>query len=106
MESAQLTERQTQALFGDIKGLQRDMQEAVGQDASSMEEIMARVREAVAEGKVESVVMTVGTQRRAVLEAVAYGCFLRDVERWVDSEYELLTPINASGAGGGPGMAM
>lgn len=36
MESAQLTERQTQALFGDIKALQRDMQEAVGQDAGSM----------------------------------------------------------------------
>jgi hypothetical protein len=36
MESAQLTERQTQALFGDIKGLQADMQAAVGQDAGSM----------------------------------------------------------------------
>ena len=31
-----LTERQTQALFGDIKALQADMQSAVGQDASSM----------------------------------------------------------------------
>ena len=30
--------------------------------------------------------MTVGTQRRAVLEAVAYGCFLRDVEGDVDDK--------------------
>ncbi|KAL4420096.1 hypothetical protein ABPG77_000577 [Micractinium sp. CCAP 211/92] len=101
VESAQLTERQTQALFGDIKALQRDMQEAVGQDAGSMEEIMARVQQAVADGKVESVVMTVGTQRRAVLEAVAYGCFLRDVECWVDGEWEqLLTPVAAASAAG------
>lgn len=101
VESAQLTERQTQALFGDIKALQRDMQEAVGQDAGSMEEIMARVQQAVADGKVESVVMTVGTQRRAVLEAVAYGCFLRDVESWVDGEWEqLLTPVAAASTAG------
>jgi hypothetical protein len=40
--------------------------------------------------------LQVGTQRRAVLEAVAYGCFLRDVESWVDSEFELLTPIGAA----------
>lgn len=36
LESATLTERQTQALFGDIKALQRNMQDAVGQDAGSM----------------------------------------------------------------------
>lgn len=42
----------------------------------------------------------VGTQRRAVLEAVAYGCFLRDVESWVDTEYELLTPVAAAGGAG------
>jgi hypothetical protein len=96
LESATLTERQTQALFGDIKALQRNMQDAVGQDAGSMEEIIQRVQEAVKDGRVESVVMTVGTQRRAVLEAVAYGCFLRDVESWVDTEYELLTPVSAA----------
>lgn len=62
---------------------------------------MARVQQAVADGKVESVVMTVGTQRRAVLEAVAYGCFLRDVESWVDGEWEqLLTPVAAASTAG------
>lgn len=59
---------------------------------------MARVQQAVADGKVETVAMTVATQRRAVLEAVAYGCFLRDVESWVDGEWEqLLTPVSAVG---------
>ena len=35
--------------------------------------------------------MSVGTQRRAVLEAVAYGTFLRDIENYVDTEYQLLS---------------
>ena len=62
----------------------------------------------MADDKVESVVVTVGTQRRAVLEAVAYGCFLRDVESWVDGDYAaLLTPVTPAAAGdsGGPMMA-
>lgn len=95
-EGAALVERQTKALFGDVKALQAEMQEVVGQDASSIEELMQRVQSAVADGSVESVTMTVGTQRRAVLEAVAYGCFLRDVESWVDTEYALLTPTTSA----------
>ena len=91
-EGAALVERQTEALFGDAKKLQAEMQEAVGLDAASMEELMQRVQEAVASDKVESVTMTVATQRRAVLEAVAYGCFLRDIETWVDTDYGLLNP--------------
>jgi len=39
-EGAALVERQTKALFGDVKSLQLQMNEAVGQDASSMEELM------------------------------------------------------------------
>lgn len=34
--------------------------------------------------QVETLTMTVATQRRAVLEAVAFGTFLRDVETHVD----------------------
>lgn len=37
-------------------------QEAVGQDASSMEELMERVQRSVADGTVDSVTITVGTQ--------------------------------------------
>jgi hypothetical protein len=100
-EGAALVERQTRALWGDVQALQAQMQEVVGQDAGSMEELMARVQRAVADDGVETVVVTAGTQRRAVLEAVAYGCFLRDVESWVDGEYAaLLTPAPGAGAGG------
>lgn len=99
IEGAALVERQTKALFGDVKALQTQMQEAVGSDAASMEELMQRVQQAVADGNVEVLDMTVGTQRRAVLEAVAYGCFLRDVESWVDRDYALLTPTTG---GNGP----
>ncbi|KAK9820618.1 hypothetical protein WJX72_012335 [[Myrmecia] bisecta] len=85
-EGAALVEMQTSALFGNLSVLQKQMQEAVGQDANSMEELMERVQKVVADGQVESVTITVGTQRRAVLEAVAFGTFLRDVETHVDNE--------------------
>ena len=75
-------------------------------NANSREELMQRVQQAVGEGKVEVVHVTVATQRRAVLEAVAFGTFLRDVETHVDTEYALLTPApvgprGQSGGGGG-----
>lgn len=80
------------------------LQEAVGTDANSMEELMERVQSAVNSGAVESVTITVGTQRRAVLEAVAFGTFLRDVETHVDTEYALLTPPSVDGGSGGGGQ--
>ena len=72
-----------------------------------MEELMESVKNAVNSEAVESVAITVGTQRRAVLEAVAFGTFLRDVETFVETEYALLTPPNPkadSGGGGGGGQ--
>ena len=60
-------------------------------------------QEAVQTDKVEAIVISVGTQRRAVLEAIAFGSFLRDVETHVDAEYQLLTPISSFG-GSGPGF--
>jgi hypothetical protein len=83
------------------------LQEVVGTDATSMEELMERVQNAVNSGAVESVAITVGTQRRCVLEAVAFGTFLRDVETFVETEYALLTPPKPSsewGDGGGGGQ--
>lgn len=79
------------------------LQEAVGTDATSMEELMERVQKAVSSGTVESVTITVGTQRRAVLEAVAFGTFLRDVETHVETEFALLTPPSSGGDGGSGG---
>ncbi|GFR44870.1 hypothetical protein Agub_g6213 [Astrephomene gubernaculifera] len=93
VEGAALVERQTSALLGDIKKLTQQMQEVVGADAGSMQEAMARMAKAVEQDLVETVTMQVATQRRSVLEAVAFGTFLRDVESWVQSEYALLTPL-------------
>lgn len=61
------------------------------------------MQDAVAKDTVEALNITVGTQRRAVLEAIAFGTFLRDVENYVDNEYQLLTPVLAAGKGGGGG---
>ncbi|GFH15812.1 uncharacterized protein HaLaN_12117 [Haematococcus lacustris] len=88
-EGAALVERQTSALLGDIKVLAAQVQAAVGKDASSMEEVMERMAKAVESDAVETLLMTVATQRRAVLEAVAFGTFLRDVESWVDQDVQL-----------------
>lgn len=101
-EGAALVERQTSAVLGDIQRLTQEIQAAVGRDASSMDEVMERMAKAVEKDQVETLTMTVGTQRRAVLEAVAYGTFLRDVETWVQVDYGLLTPLPAPrGFGGG-----
>lgn len=62
-----------------------------------------RVQQLVSDGSVESMVISVGTQRRAVLEAVAFGTFLRDVEEHVGDEYELLTPARMPPYGKGEG---
>eukprot|EP00198_Chlamydomonas_reinhardtii_P001710 XP_001691046.1 predicted protein [Chlamydomonas reinhardtii] len=93
VEGAALVERQTSALLGDIKKLTAQMQEAVGDDADSMQEAMSRMARAVENDLVETVTMQVQTQRRSVLEAVAFGTFLRDVEGWVQNDYQLLTPL-------------
>ncbi len=45
VEGAALVERQTNALFGDVRELQAQMQSTVGQDAASMEELMQRVQQ-------------------------------------------------------------
>lgn len=43
-EGAALVETQTSALFGDITALALQMQQAIGQDATSLEEVLQRVQ--------------------------------------------------------------
>lgn len=110
VEGAAVVERQTTALFGDVKLLTQQMQAALraGGPVTSPSELYARIERAVAENAVETLAMTVGAQRRVVLEAVAFGAFLRDVEDRVDVEFGgLLTPMPpppGGGGRGGPGM--
>lgn len=54
VEGGALVERQTSALFGDIKRLSLQMQEAVGTEIESAEELMARVANAIEKEKVRS----------------------------------------------------
>lgn len=93
MEGVQVAERQTGALFGSIEELQREMQNAVSGDAATPEELMSAVNDAVAQKKVQTLTLAYASQRRLVLEAVAFGAFLRQSETYID-EYnpKLLTP--------------
>lgn len=92
-EAAEVVQRQTTAVCGDVKKLMKEMRSVIGDDAISLEEVLQRVEVAVTEQKVQCLTMSIATQRRGVLEAVAFGCFLRDVETWVEREYDLLTPL-------------
>ena len=63
---------------------------------------MERVQDVVGGGKVKTVTLPVATQRRVVLEAVAFGSFLGDAESYVDAyDGRLLTPAPAAAP---PGM--
>lgn len=68
----------------------------------SVEDLLNRVQEAVLQESVATLTMTVGTQRQAVLEAVAFGTFLRDVETWVNEDYGLLTSLPSPKPNSGP----
>jgi hypothetical protein len=106
LEGVVLAERQTGALFGSVETLAREMQSALeegGEPITSPEELMRRVEDVVGGGKVATVTLPVATQRRVVLEAVAFGSFLRDAEAFVDArDGRLLTP--APRPRGPPGM--
>ena len=106
LEGVVLAERQTGALFGSVEALAREMQSALeegGEPITSPEELMRRVEDIVGGGKVATVTLPVATQRRVVLEAVAFGSFLRDAETFVDArDGRLLTP--APPRQGPPGM--
>mmetsp|Transcript_23849 Transcript_23849/g.28813 ORF Transcript_23849/g.28813 Transcript_23849/m.28813 type:complete len:437 (+) Transcript_23849:158-1468(+) len=89
-EGVTLVERQTGALFGSIETLQKEMQEAMGDDIETPNDLMKRMKEVVETDQVETLKLTYSTQRRIILEAVAFGTFLRDIETKVTNEHQLL----------------
>lgn len=96
MEGVSLVERQTTGLFGPVEQLSAQMAAAIGPDVQSREDFMRRMASAIEAGTVETVTLPYATQRRLVLEAVAFGAFLRDVEEGVIAKHEgLLTPTRA-----------
>ena len=110
LEGVVLAERQTGALFGSVETLAKEMQSALedstltgGEPITTPEQLMAKVEDIVVREKVKTVTLPVSTQRRVVLEAVAFGSFLRDAETMVDArDGRLLTPAPARQ--GPPGM--
>jgi hypothetical protein len=89
-EGSTLFESQTRGLFGDINELQEEIRRALGGDdqdvMSSPQDLLIRLQEVIATGEVRSLTLTVAAQRRVVLEAVAFGAFLRDIENYVAKE--------------------
>ena len=105
-EGMVLAERQTGALFGNISDLANEMQKALEEGVegnrepiTSAEMLSERMNDVVSADKVSTITVAYSTQKRVVLEAVAFGSFLRDVEEKV-GEYELLTELPRSGGGG------
>lgn len=91
-EAGALVERQTTGLFGSVDALQRQMIEAIGPGIDSAEAFMKATHAAIESGAVETLTLPYASQRRVVLEAVAFGSFLRDVEgRVMGHETALLT---------------
>ena len=106
MEGVMVAERQTGALFGSIEELQREMQDAVGMNAVTPAELMDAVNDAVSSKKVQTLTLAYASQRRLVLEAVAFGNFLRQSETYIDGyNAKLLTPT-PKGPTGPPGASL
>ena len=63
------------------------------------DEFLERMRDVVKEDKVDILVMSLSDQRRVVLEAVAFGAFLRDAESNIEllADEPILTPNQAKG---------
>mmetsp|Transcript_21762 Transcript_21762/g.39124 ORF Transcript_21762/g.39124 Transcript_21762/m.39124 type:complete len:560 (-) Transcript_21762:1666-3345(-) len=101
VEAARLIQDYESALFGDLGELQQQFNDALTAEGPPMtpNELMDRMKSAVEEEKVDVLIMNFTDQRRIVLEAVAFGTFLRDAESTIDanSPYPLLTPSQLRG---------
>mmetsp|Transcript_64946 Transcript_64946/g.205176 ORF Transcript_64946/g.205176 Transcript_64946/m.205176 type:complete len:448 (+) Transcript_64946:123-1466(+) len=99
-EGVALVERHTAALFGDVMTLKKQMQDVLGDDPlMEQADVIKRLQEAVRGDEIETVTLTYNTQRRVVLEAVAFGSFLHDVESEVNFSYDLtpMLPVRYNG---------
>jgi len=97
VEGVSLVERHTGALFGSIEHLNREFQQAMeagdgGAPIETPQQLSERIQDAVMNDKVATLVLTYSTQQHVILEAVAFGSFLRDAESMVaGTEPRLLT---------------
>jgi len=92
LESQHAIEQQVTELFGDPETLWQRLVDAVRPTSGSKEEL-TRLRQAVADGKVESASVTVASLRHLALEGVAFGFLLSKAE---DGASQVLTYTESS----------
>jgi len=97
-EAAVLLQEYQYAHFGNIRDLQKEMAQAIGPMESpqpSQDQIVKKITEAVENDIVQTIVITFADQRRLILEAVAFGSFLREVEDHIlkKADEDILTPL-------------
>jgi hypothetical protein len=101
LESTQMVQDYLKALFGDVKVLMRQIQEVVNEPTpvTTPEEYTERMLKAVELNKIDMVEITVTGLRRMVLEAVAFGTFLKDAESFVEvtADRPVLTMVSKKG---------
>ena len=84
-----------------MQDLQTEMQNVMeGKEFDSQEKMFEAMQAALEGDEIQALTLTFADQRRVILEAVAFGSFLRDTEAYVEvSHTSLLTPA-PSGPGG------
>jgi len=93
VEAQMAMETQVTALFGDLRVLKEKLVSALGM-VSSNEEATRKLEQAIQSNEVASLRITSDDLRRLVLEAVAYGALLIDMEKQADTLYELTPASN------------
>jgi len=90
LEAEAVLHKRVSGLFGDLRHLERGLIKVLGPALSlGGEGAAARLCEAIQNGEVTSVSLTVSDMRRLALEGAAFGFLVRDAEAQVDSTYEL-----------------
>jgi hypothetical protein len=88
-EAEAVMERQVSQLFGDLPSLTTELVQALGPEASTRKEEVARLQQAIVNGEVQSVTLTVSDLRRLALEGAAFGFLLGDAESHAASIVDL-----------------
>eukprot|EP00238_Polyblepharides_amylifera_P013747 CAMPEP_0196598416 /NCGR_PEP_ID=MMETSP1081-20130531/94308_1 /TAXON_ID=36882 /ORGANISM="Pyramimonas amylifera, Strain CCMP720" /LENGTH=188 /DNA_ID=CAMNT_0041924109 /DNA_START=1070 /DNA_END=1636 /DNA_ORIENTATION=- len=87
-EAGAVAERQTQALFGDVDVLSQQLQR-ISKQANNQEDLQRCMERAMRNGEIDAIELPVVGIQCLVLQAIAIGSYLWDVERKVD----LLCPL-------------
>jgi len=93
-EARAVADRHTQALFGDLDVLSRQLQR-VANEANKTEDLHRCMERAMRDGEVDAIELPIEGVQCMVLQAVAFGTYLWDCERRMDM-IRPLTPSNCN----------